>query len=94
MQTTKHTITLAIGAVLGLSGLAGGASAADVRCAEQERCYGVSKAGKNDCATSSAACSGSATQDYQKDAWVYVPKGTCVKLAGGALAPPAAAKKK
>jgi uncharacterized membrane protein len=82
---TNAILTSAIGAVLGMSGLAGGASAADVRCAEQERCYGVSKAGKNDCATSTAACSGSATQDYQKDAWVYVPKGTCAKL-GGALA--------
>ncbi|MBI5612835.1 MAG: DUF2282 domain-containing protein [Gammaproteobacteria bacterium] len=94
MQTTKHTITLAIGAVLGLSGLAGGASAADVRCAEQERCYGVSKAGKNDCATSSAACSGSATQDFQKDAWVYVPKGSCARLAGGTLATPTSDMKK
>lgn len=94
MQTTKHTITVAIGAILGLSGLAGGASAADVRCAEQERCYGVSKAGKNDCATSTSACSGTATQDFQKDAWVYVPKGTCARLAGGAPAAPAIDKKK
>jgi len=94
MQGTKHTITVAVGAVLGLSGLAGGASAADIRCAEQERCYGVSKAGKNDCATSTSACSGTATQDFQKDAWIYAPKGTCAKLAGGALAAPAAGKKK
>lgn len=66
-----------------------------VFCKEQERCYGVSKAGKNDCATASSACSGTATQDSQKDAWVYLPKGTCLKMAGGVLATaPGAAKKK
>jgi uncharacterized membrane protein len=66
--------------------LATTATAAPV-CAEQERCYGVSKAGKNDCATSTTACVGSAKQDYQKDAWLYVPKGTCDKLGGTASAP-------
>jgi uncharacterized membrane protein len=52
----------------------------------------VSKAGKNDCATSTTACVGSAKQDYQKDAWIYLPKGSCDKL-GGATKPPATAKK-
>jgi uncharacterized membrane protein len=85
-MNTKVLLTSAIGAVISMSGLAGSASAADVRCAEVERCYGVSKAGKNDCATSSSACSGTAKQDSQKDAWVFVPKGTCGRLSGGALA--------
>jgi len=76
---------------LATGSLATSVTAAPV-CAEQERCYGVSKAGKNDCATSTTACVGSAKQDYQKDAWLYVPKGTCDKL-GGALKPPATAKK-
>jgi len=61
------------------------ASAANVQCAEQERCYGVAKAGKNDCATSTSACVGTAKQDNQKDAWIYVPKGTCTKIAGSVL---------
>jgi len=34
----------------------------------------------------SSACSGSAKQDNLKDAWIYVPKGTCQKVAGGTLA--------
>lgn len=67
------------------------ATAASVQCAEQERCYGVAMSGKNDCATASSACVGSAKQDHQKDAWLYLPKGTCAKL-GGALAAPAAPK--
>lgn len=86
MQNRKQMITAAIGAVLGLGTLANNASAADVRCAEQERCYGAAKASKNDCATASSACSGTATQDFQKDAWIYLPKGTCAKIAGGSLA--------
>lgn len=64
------------------------ANAADIRCAEQERCFGVAKAGKNDCATATSACAGTARQDAQKDAWMYVPKGSCAKIAGGSLTPP------
>lgn len=93
MQNRKHMITAAIGAVLGLAN-ANNASAADVRCTEQERCYGAVKASKNDCATASSACSGTAKQDFQKDAWIYVPKGTCLKLAGGSLTAPGATDKK
>jgi uncharacterized membrane protein len=104
-MSTKNTETLstrlltAVTAVLSLGTALAAApvSAAEplVFCKEQERCFGVSKAGKNDCATSSSACSGTATQDFQKDAWVYLPKGSCVKLAGGSLtAGPTPAKKK
>lgn len=93
MQNRKPIISAAIGAVLGLAN-ASNATAADVRCAEQERCYGAAKASKNDCATASSACSGTAKQDFQKDAWIYVPKGTCLKLAGGSLTAPAAPDKK
>ena len=56
-----------------------------VFCATQEKCYGVARSGKNDCATSTSSCAGTAKQDGQKDAWVYVPKGSCQKLSGGLL---------
>jgi uncharacterized membrane protein len=64
-----------------------------VFCAEQEKCFGVARAGKNDCATSTSSCAGSAKQDGQKDAWVYVPKGSCQKLSGGSLTSVAAGEK-
>jgi len=48
-----------------------------------EKCYGVAKAGKNDCQTATSACAGTSKLDFQKDAWVYVPKGLCEKLARG-----------
>ena len=48
-----------------------------------EKCYGVAKAGQNDCQTTTHACAGTVMKDRQPDAFVLVPKGTCDKLAGG-----------
>jgi len=50
-----------------------------------EKCYGVAKAGKNDCQTASSSCAGTSKKDSQADAWVSVPRGTCDKLVGGKL---------
>lgn len=45
---------------------------------EKERCYGVSLAGKNDCAAGAGTtCAGTSKVDYQGNAWTYVAKGTC-----------------
>lgn len=96
MNPSDRSLTAAIAGILSLSVLgAATAHAAEplVFCKEQEKCYGVSKAGKNDCSTAASVCAGTAKQDYQRDAWVYVPKGTCEKLAGGSRASPASLKK-
>lgn len=85
MSNTTIAATLASLIVLGLSG---SASAADKP--QTEKCYGVSKAGKNDCQTSSAACAGTSKLDRQADAWIFVPAGTCGKIAGGSTTPKAA----
>ncbi len=51
-----------------------------------EKCYGVAKAGANDCAAGpGTSCAGSATVDGDKSKWMYVPKGTCKRLVGGSL---------
>lgn len=50
-----------------------------------EKCYGVVKAGMNDCNTKSQSCAGSSTKDRQADAFVFVPKGLCAKISGGSL---------
>ena len=52
---------------------------------EREKCYGVAKAGKNDCAAKdgSNSCAGQAKKDRDPNSWVYAPKGLCDKLAGG-----------
>ena len=45
---------------------------------EKEKCYGVAKAGQNDCqAGPGTTCAGTSKVDYQGNAWKYVPKGTC-----------------
>jgi uncharacterized membrane protein len=46
-----------------------------------ERCYGVSMAGKNDCAAGpGTTCAGTSKMDYQGNAWKYVPAGTCASI--------------
>ena len=50
-----------------------------------EKCYGIAKAGANDCQTNASACAGTSKKDNQADAWIYVPKGTCARIVGGSL---------
>lgn len=57
--------------------------------AETENCYGIAKAGQNDCASAdgSHSCAGQAKADNDANEWKKVAKGTCEK-AGGKLAAP------
>lgn len=49
--------------------------------AADEKCYGVSLAGQNDCAAGpGTTCAGTSTVDYQGNAWKLVPEGTCVSM--------------
>ena len=50
-----------------------------------EKCYGVAKAGKNDCQTASSSCAGTSKKDHEASAWLSVPKGICEKIVGGSL---------
>ena len=52
-----------------------------------EKCYGVAKAGKNDCASAAHACAGHGTMDRSGSEWVKLPKGTCERLVDGSLTP-------
>ncbi|MDD1795659.1 DUF2282 domain-containing protein [Enterovibrio makurazakiensis] len=52
------------------------------QAAEKEKCYGVAKAGKNDCATNTSSCAGTSTKDAQSDAFIVVPEGLCDRLSG------------
>lgn len=46
----------------------------------KEKCFGVSLAGKNDCAAGpGTTCAGTSKTDHQANAWTYAPAGTCVK---------------
>jgi len=52
-----------------------------------EKCYGVAKAAKNDCAGGAHACAGQSTKDGSPKEFLKVPKGTCARLVGGSLTP-------
>ena len=58
-----------------------------VNAAEQgpakEKCYGVEKAGKNDCASNGHSCSAQYKVSKIDKEWVYLPAGTCARLVGG-----------
>lgn len=59
-------------------------SASATASVEKEKCYGIAKAGQNDCATASGShsCAGQAKTDKDVHEWKYVAKGTCVKAGG------------
>ncbi len=88
MNTTAKT-ALAASSVLGALALAAVVSQAQAGMVAQpqgsEKCYGVAKAGKNDCAAGIHSCAGQSTRNGDKSSFVYLPKGACAKLAGGSL---------
>ena len=50
--------------------------------AGMEKCYGVAKAGKNDCGANGHSCAGMAKTDADAHEWIAVPEGTCSKIVG------------
>ena len=81
IQSALATV-LAFGAI---SAAQAGPAAADP---SKDKCFGVAKAGQNDCASASGShsCAGTATKDKDPGDWKYVEKGTCEKM-GGMMAP-------
>jgi len=73
------TIAAALSAALLLATQAGAQGPA------AEKCFGIAKAGKNDCQTATSSCAGTSKKDHEASAWLSVPKGTCEKIAGGSL---------
>ena len=76
-RTTNLALATAVTAAIGLA-LPASAQTADPA---KEKCFGISLAGKNDCAaTGNNSCQGTTKADYDKGAWKYVEKGTCAKV--------------
>jgi uncharacterized membrane protein len=81
MKTTNTALAAAL--ALSLTALAGSVHAADAKADKKptEKCYGVAKAGQNDCAAGAGtSCAGTSKTDFQGNAWVLVDKGTCTKI--------------
>ena len=82
----KKSDTMIAGAIAGVLALAVlGIATAEEKKMEMEKCYGVAKAGKNDCQTATSSCAGTSKKDSNTTAFLAVPKGTCEKIVGGSL---------
>lgn len=92
MHKTHATIAASLAMVVAGAALATTATAQTKPA--MEKCYGVSKAGKNDCkAGAGTSCAGSSKVDYQGNAWTLVKAGTCTSIktpkGNGSLSPKA-----
>ena len=80
----RHIVSSAIASVFAL-GLIGQAHADDMaKTKDKEKCFGIAKAGQNDCAnlSGSHSCAGQNKMDMGADEWKYVAKGTCASMGG------------
>ena len=93
MNRHQLIVSSALASVLAL-GLLNTASAADA--AGKEKCFGIAKAGQNDCANLSGthSCAGQSKADMGADEWKYVATGTCQKMGGKSAEEAKAAMKK
>ena len=80
-MNTQHVLSLALSSALGL-GLIG--ASAEAQAQSKEKCYGVAKAGQNDCANLSGthSCAGQAKTDMDPAEWKDVPAGCCMGMKG------------
>ena len=92
-MNTRLIASSALASVLAM-GLLSGAQAADEK--GKEKCYGVAKAGSNDCANLSGthSCAGQSKNAMGADEWNYVAKGSCAQMGGKSADEAKAAMKK
>lgn len=89
-MVSRKTVNTLLASAVALTVAGGiGAANADDHEDKKEKCYGVVKAGHNDCANASKthSCAGHATTDADGGEWLTLPAGVCEKLAGGSLTP-------
>ena len=73
--------TMIAAAATSLMSLALLSSPAFAQNAAKEKCFGIAKAGQNECAAGpGTSCAGTSTRDYQGNAWKLVPKGSCTRM--------------
>ncbi|MEL6265582.1 MAG: DUF2282 domain-containing protein [Pseudomonadota bacterium] len=78
-MSSKTTIVTAAAIATAVAAVSA-ATSTPVQAQAKEKCYGISLAGKNDCAAGKGTtCAGTSTIDYQGNAWTLVPAGDCLK---------------
>ncbi|MES2117625.1 MAG: DUF2282 domain-containing protein [Pseudomonadota bacterium] len=86
MNKRQALIAAALATVCAASSAATPAASA---ATDKEKCFGIAKAGQNDCAAANGAhsCAGQSKVDNGAAEWKYVAKGTCEKMGGKTAAP-------
>lgn len=83
-MNTRVLLASAFTAALTLPAVLSAQKPAEMPTFKAEKCYGVAKAGKNDCASAgNNSCGGTSKKDGDKKAWVFVPEGYCERIVGG-----------
>jgi uncharacterized membrane protein len=73
---SHHVKSLAVAGAIAAALTAHATTAVNAQA--QEKCFGVSLAGANDCAAGpGTTCAGTSNVDYQGNAWTLVPAGSC-----------------
>ncbi len=86
MMKLSQLVASAVLAALAAPAPAGATPPAPKPGYEAEKCYGINIRGRNDCAAPGAhACAGELQLSNDPRSWIYVPVGTCGKIAGGSL---------
>jgi uncharacterized membrane protein len=90
-QLTKRLLLAAVAAAVAVPAVAltmqAQSRTAPTDAPAREKCYGIAKAGKNDCAsTAGNSCAGTSKVDGDKKAWLYVAEGYCERIVGGTKA--------
>jgi uncharacterized membrane protein len=83
-MNSRYIVATAFAAAITGPALLSAQKHVDAPSFKAEKCYGIAKAGKNDCAsTGNNSCGGSSKRDGDKKAWIFVPEGYCERIVGG-----------
>ncbi|MGD9902755.1 MAG: DUF2282 domain-containing protein [Vicinamibacterales bacterium] len=87
-MNTRILAASAFAAAIAVPTLLSAQKPAEMPSFKAEKCYGIAKAGKNDCAsTGNNSCGGTSRRDADKKAWMFVPAGYCERIVGASTTP-------
>lgn len=86
---SKKTIFLKSLTAVALAGTiaTGTSNEAEASPKKLEKCYGIVKAGQNDCGANGHSCAGAAEVDNDNNEWILLPQGLCERITGGSTSP-------
>jgi uncharacterized membrane protein len=85
---TRVLIASAFAAAIAIPAVLSAQKPASPPSFKAEKCYGIAKAGKNDCASTGAnSCGGTSKVNSDPKAWIFVPDGYCERIVGGSKTP-------